>query len=47
MCTGKMMASGTRKPARRMRDSRVSIGKLADAEKGLFYPNRKYWEVFP
>ena len=35
------------KEARRMRDSRVSIGKLADAEKGLFYPNRKYWELFP
>ena len=35
------------KEARRMRDSRVSIGKMADAEKGLFYPNRKYWELFP
>ena len=32
------------KEARRMRDSRVSIGKMADAEKGLFYPNRKYWD---
>ena len=42
-----MMASGTRKPARRMRDSRVSIGKIADRERGLFYPNKKYWELFP
>ena len=35
------------KTTRRMKDSRVSIGKMADAEKGLFYPNKKYWELFP
>ena len=35
------------KGAGRMRDSRVSIGKIADRERGLFFPNRKYWELFP
>ena len=35
------------KESKRMRDSRVSIGKIADAEKSLFYPNRKYWKLFP
>ena len=35
------------KDAKRMRDSRVSIGKIADRERGLFYPNKKYWELFP
>ena len=35
------------KKARRMRDSRVSIGKIADEDQDFFYPNKKYWELFP